>query len=66
MHNAKYLYELSAFIVKNSLTFLSNRRNLKISKQNNYAIVTMAGGQGTRLGHKGPKGTFELNLYPEK
>ena len=34
----------------------------KILTSNKYAIVTMAGGQGTRLGHIGPKGTFKLKL----
>ena len=35
----------------------------EIITNNKYAVVTMAGGQGTRLGHTGPKGTFKLDVY---
>ena len=34
-----------------------------ILEKGEYAVVTMAGGQGTRLGHPGPKGTFKLDVY---
>ena len=37
----------------------------KVIKENGYALVTMSGGQGTRLGYNKPKGEFIVDIYPK-
>lgn len=36
-----------------------------IIKSGKYALVTMSGGQGTRLGYNKPKGEFMVDVYPK-
>ena len=38
----------------------------KSIEEGKLAAVTMAGGQGTRLGHDGPKGTYDIGLDSHK
>ena len=58
------------YFIKNEISTKERRQlenqGTEILKSGHYAVITMAGGQGTRLGHKGPKGTYELNLAPKK
>ena len=39
---------------------------IEVIKKEEFAVVTLAGGQGTRLGHNGPKGTFIVELKQPK
>lgn len=55
------------YLDKAKLTEEQRKRFEELGKEvvqnGEYAVVTMAGGQGTRLGHSGPKGTFKLDVY---
>ena len=55
------------YLDKAKLTFEQTQRfdelGSNVVKKGQYAVVTMAGGQGSRLEHPGPKGTFKLDVY---
>ena len=58
------------YVIKKSLSSKESVYYVQIGNniisQGKLALVTLAGGQGTRLGYKGPKGTYELDLTPRK
>ena len=58
-------YNIKRDLKKSEIDFFSNI-GINCIKQNKFAVVVLAGGQGTRLGYKGPKGTFELDITPKK
>ncbi len=43
-----------------------NRKGMEILLKGKMAALTMAGGQGSRLGHEGPKGTYDIGLQSHK
>jgi len=52
-----------ASLSEKDLTFYSELGESAISS-GKVGVITLAGGQGSRLGFKGPKGTFELDTKP--
>ncbi|WP_062109926.1 UTP--glucose-1-phosphate uridylyltransferase [Bacillus niameyensis] len=40
-------------------------KGLKLLKENKVAVVLLAGGQGSRLGHDGPKGSVSIDGSPQ-
>ena len=53
-------YEKNLFSEKELYDYINLGEN--IIKSGSFAVVTMSGGQGSRLGYKGPKGTYELRF----
>lgn len=57
-------YVDKASLSDHEIEFFSNIGNNAISS-GKVGVITLAGGQGSRLGFKGPKGTFELDTKPK-
>ncbi len=66
----KEIIEPVEYVEKAKLTSaeknMFEQKGIEAIRKGKYAVVTMAGGQGTRLGHKGPKGTYDLGLDSQK
>lgn len=58
-------YDVKSQLSKDEINYYK-QVGLNILSKNKCAVVTLAGGQGSRLGYKGPKGTFELDIIPKK
>ena len=56
------------YVEKEKLTEEERKKYFELGadeiRKGKLAVVTMAGGQGTRLGHNGPKGSYILNIKP--
>lgn len=65
INNKKEINSISSMSSYNTSEEYINM-GLESIKNGEYAIITMAGGQGTRLGFDGPKGTYKLKYNINK
>lgn len=60
------LYHIEKSLMNDDEICFFTKLGEDVIKNNQFAVVTMAGGQGSRLGYKGPKGTYLLDLKPNR
>lgn len=58
-------YSIESELSSNKIKQLESL-GLKAIKSGKVGVITLAGGQGSRLGFSGPKGTFSLDIKPPK
>ena len=65
-----YIDPIEDAVIKDKILEEDKKRYSEIGagtiKNGELAVCSMAGGQGTRLGHDGPKGTFMVDIKPSK